>query len=306
MADQQLDGLVQLPKKAADQYDSYDVPMDEIFSDDQFNCRGKIVPIDVVELAQDIKMHKLQQPITVMPFQHPQNPKIKWRIVAGHRRHAAFKVNKSTHIPAMIRTDLDELTARLLNLTENLKREALNIVQEARAIDPFVKKGWHEDTIAVKVGTSRGWVQVRKMILQLPLDVQAEAAAGVLTQEHVRQLYSMRNNPTKMYDTVRLIKERRERGENARLERKKPIKPTEKRERSKAEMEELQDYIQEQVGNNLATRILGWATGFVSSLELHRELKEFFRAQGDTYNIPREITDALYDGKSKPNETHHE
>jgi ParB/RepB/Spo0J family partition protein len=289
-----------LPAKADTQYESFDVPMEEILSDEDFNCRGKIAPIDVVELAQDIKINKLSQPITVQPFSDPARPKFKWRIVAGHRRFAAFKVNKSTHIPAMIRRDLDEMAARLLNLTENLKREDLNILQEARAIDAFVKKGWQEETIAARTGTSRGWVQVRKMVLKLPPDIQAEAAAGILTQEHVRRLYSMPSDE-KRYEAVRLIKERRERGESAKLERKKPVRPTEKRDRSKSEMSELQDYIQEQVGNNMITRLLGWATGYVSSIELHRELKEYFlRHEGENYNIPKEVTDALFGDQVQP------
>ena len=117
--------------KVLEEYNAHDVLMSEIFSDDEFNCRGRIIPLDVLDLAKSIKETKLQQPIAVQPFKHPTNPNIKYRIIAGHRRFMAFVVNKSTTIPAIIRDGLSELDARLLNLTENLKRQDLNMLQEA-------------------------------------------------------------------------------------------------------------------------------------------------------------------------------
>src|SRR5262245_14130389 len=107
-------------------YTAVMVPMDQIFSDDDFNCRGRIAPIDVIDLAKSIEEVGLQQPIVVQPYKHPLNPKILYRIMAGHRRFMAFRVNKSDKIPAFIREGLTDFEARLLNLTENLKRQDLN------------------------------------------------------------------------------------------------------------------------------------------------------------------------------------
>lgn len=268
------------------------IAMEKIFSDDDFNCRGRLIPFDVQDLKEDIAKRGLDFPIIVMPFKHPTNPLIEYRIAAGHRRHLAMKLNKAVEIPAMIRTDLTEATARLLNLTENLKRKDLNIIQEAHALEWFKKQNWLEETIAAKLGASRGWVQIRLILLKMPKDIQDVAAAGLLNQAQIRNLYSMKTDEER-YAAVRKIKDAKERGEKADITPVKKPKPHEKRERSFSEMLELQDYIQEQVGNNLATRLLGWAAGYVSTLEIHRDLREFAQEKGKIYRIPKDITDEL-------------
>lgn len=273
-------------------YKVVSLPMEEIFSDAEFNCRGKIAPIDVIDLAQSIRETGLQQPIAVQPYTDLKNPQVKYRIIAGHRRHMAFRINKEKAIPSMIKTGLSELDARLFNLTENLKRQELNILQEARALVPFQSNNWSEEFIAAKTGMSRGWVQVRLLLLRMPTDIQEHAAAGIFTQTQIRQLSSM-DNDEKRYAAVRLILDRKEKGESTALEIKKPLKPHEKRERKISEIIALQDFIQEQVPNSIVTRILGWCGGFVSQYEIHREIRDFYATRGETYKIPKEITDNL-------------
>lgn len=267
------------------------VAMKEIFADSDFNCRGQITPFDVRELAADIADRGLDQPITVVPYDVCH---YKFKIAAGHRRYWAFKVNKQEFIPAMIRTDLSEVDARLLNLSENVHREDLNILQEARGMDWFVKQGWQEDTIAARLGMSRGWVQVRKILLGLPEDIQEVAASGILNQQQIRNLYSMRSNDER-YEAVRRIKDAKERNEKVDIAPKKKPKPHEKRIRTTTEMLELQEYIQDEVGNNLATRILGWCGGYVNSLEIHRDIREFIKATEPkkTYRIPKDILENM-------------
>lgn len=268
------------------------VPMVEVFSDDSFNCRGRIIPFDVKDLAEDIAKRGLDFPIIVTPFSDPTRPQFKYKIAAGHRRHLAMKVNKVSEIPVMIRTDLTEATARLLNLTENLKRKDLNIIQEAHALEWFKNQNWLEETIAARLGASRGWVQIRLILLKMPKDIQDVAAAGLLNQAQIRNLFSMKSDEER-YAAIRKIKDAKERGEKADITPVKKPKPHEKRERTFAEMLALQDYIQEQVGNNLATRLLGWAAGYVSTLEIHRDLREFALTQKKVYRIPKDITDEL-------------
>lgn len=267
------------------------VPMKEVFADSDFNCRGQITPFDVRELAADIAIRGLDQPITVVPYDILP---YKFKVAAGHRRYMAFKVNKQEFIPAMVRTDLTETDARLLNLSENVHREDLNILQEARGMNWFVKQGWQEDTIAARLGMSRGWVQVRKILLGLPEDIQEVAAAGILNQQQIRNLYSMRTNEER-YEAVRRIKDAKERNEKVDITPKKKPKPHEKRVRTPAEMLELQDYIQEEAGNNLATRLLGWCGGYVSTLEIHRDIREFVQAANPKtmYRIPKDVLENM-------------
>ena len=264
------------------------LPIDDILSDETWNCRGQIVPYDVRDLVESIRERGLDFPITVVPY---NKDGFKYKTVAGHRRHMAMKVCKKLEIPANIRTDLDETGQRLLNLNENVCRQDLNIVQEANALQWFESQGWSEDLMAAKTNQSRGWVQVRLILLRLPEDIRKVAAEGLLTQMQIRNLYTLRDDPTAQYAAVRRIKDARERGDTVDIAPKKPPVPHEKKERNVTEMTELQEYIQEQIGNNIATRILGWCRGFVSSYEIHSDIKEAF--PDAHYRIPKELTDQL-------------
>jgi ParB/RepB/Spo0J family partition protein len=274
-------------------YDVTQVPMEEIFSDSDFNCRGHIIPLDVLDLTKSIQSSGLQYPITVTPFTDPSKPAIKYRIVAGHRRHLACKINKMTVVPCMVRKYPNEMEMRLFNLVENLERKQLNVLQEAKQIAHFVRAGWTEESIADKTGQSRGWVQVRRILLRLPEEIQKEAATGLLSQTIIRQLGSMKSAEDQ-FKAVRLIKDRKDRNEvvknvlPARFD-----KPHQKKLRNEQELLGLQDYIQEQVGNSIVTRLLGWATGNVSNYEIYEALREWYKTQNKPFTIPRELLNNL-------------
>src|SRR5690348_11843059 len=90
----------------------YQVPMNEIFADDEFNCRGVIDPMTVIDLANDIRDKEktrgegmgLIEPITLQPWS--KEPGKKYRIVAGYRRFKAHEINKAEFIRALIREGL--------------------------------------------------------------------------------------------------------------------------------------------------------------------------------------------------------
>lgn len=155
----------------------HDIAMSDIYADSDFNCRGKISPLEVVDLARDIMTNGLDVPITVRPY---DKGGFKYIIVAGHRRYMAFRVNQTPTIPATIRKDLDDFTAAGLNLRENILRSELNMVQEARGVRKFMMAGWTENSVADFLKQSRGWVQIRFIILKLPEDIQNEIAARIL------------------------------------------------------------------------------------------------------------------------------
>lgn len=275
---------------------AFKIPMEEIFSDDEFNCRGKIAPIDVVELAKSIEKFGLQSPIVVQPYSDPNLPKVKYRIVSGHRRHAAHRINKAKTIDAIIKEGLDELKARQLNLEENLKRKDLNILQEAKAIKHFRDASWQEELIAHELGVSRGWVQIRLMLLSFPEDIQMVAAAGLLTQENIKYLYSIKDL-NKRYEAVRAIKDAKLSGQKKlelKVENKKKKNPLAKKPRNREEIFEIIELIIDVIGDGcFATRCLSWAAGEISDFELHREFQEFCDHKGIRYIIPSRISDAM-------------
>lgn len=270
---------------------SYEIPMREIFPDDQFNCRGRIAPIDVVDLARDISANGLYQAIVVQPYDHAP---YKFKIICGYRRHAAFRILEKESIPAVVSYGLTDLQARRMNLSENLKRKDLNILQEAKAIKHFKDAHMTEEEVAKDLGMSRTWVQVRYHLLELESEIQEEAAAGFLTQAQIRDIYSL---PTQVerFEAVKRIKVSKINGEKKPIRvREIKVKPLAKRERERDEIFKMQDLIRDTVGNNFGTRCLAWTAGEISDFALMTDLKELAKQKGVYYEIPSTILEEVY------------
>lgn len=270
----------------------YDIPLDEIFLDNDFNCRGRIAPIDVYSLAKTIKKEGLLQAIVVQPYD--KKPGKKWRIVAGHRRYVAHQINEEKTIRATINTTLgDELKAKTFNLVENIKREDLNVKQEAHALKDYVKYGWKNREIQEELQVTSGWLTPRLALLRLPDDVQNEAALKMFTMNQIVELSKIEDMDA-LYAAVRRIKEAKERGEALEVTAKpRKIKPYEKRARTRGEMFDMQDLIRESFGNSLATRVLGWASGEVSDYEIMGDLKILAGNEGVPFAIPEKMLKAI-------------
>ena len=270
--------------------------VNEILFDEDFNCRGHITPMDVVDLAKSIKEHGLIQPVVVTMLTGARlnaHPDKKYLLIAGYRRYTAFRINKDSNIPAIIRTDMgDEADARLFNLSENLQRKELNIPQEAAALAKLYKLGLTETQIAERLGMSRGWVQVRVMVLKLPTVVQAEIAAGWLNQTQIRDVYSHYTNlgEDACYDVVKKFKDDKLKGrKNTRkkVSKKKDKNPSVKRERTRDDIFELQEHVYGQFrGNSIITRVLAWCAGEISSDELHTSIEDYADSHGLEYSAP--------------------
>jgi ParB/RepB/Spo0J family partition protein len=267
------------------------LPVSQIFADADFNCRGHITPLDVLDLAKDIEKAGLQSPITVQPWL--AEPGYNWRCVAGYRRLTAFKVNKTPLIPCFVRDDLSDLEAKKINLKENLLRKELNPVQEAKAILSYVVAGWTDADIAAEFEQSRGWVQIRRNILYLPSDIQKEVAAGIITQAQVLQLSRMKN-PTEMYELVRKIKDYVDRGEKVKLDKPaRKIASYQKKHRNPTEIYEMNEYLMELIGPCIATRVLAWAAGAISDIELGEDLRKYCTSNELPYTPHKAIEDVM-------------
>lgn len=251
--------------------------LNEIDANEGFNCRGRIAPIDVVDLMKSIDEHGLLEPVVVRLYDEKKQKETgkKYGLVAGFRRHKATVLNKKTHIRATIHPNMDEGKARVINLQENLKRKDLNILQEAKAIEQFKYMGWTRERTALELDMSMGWVQIRFMVLDMPPEIQEVIALGLLNQTQIRDLYTIKDN-AKRFEVVRAIKERKEKGEStAYITKKNTRSPTTKRERKRMEVFELQAIIRNAVGPNMVTRVLGWCAGEVTDYDMYSELKEW-------------------------------
>ena len=130
------------------------------------------------ELAQSIKENGLIQPIIVR-----QSPVIGYEILAGERRYRAS-------IPAVVK-HLSDQEMMIQSIIENLQRENLNPVEEARAYESLVEKGFTHTEIADKMGKSRPYITNFIRLLSLPEYILTEVENGKISQAHARSLVGL-------------------------------------------------------------------------------------------------------------------
>lgn len=135
------------------------------------------------ELAASIAARGVIQPVIVRPLTGG-----RYQLVAGERRWRAAQKAQLHEIPAIIR-ELDEHEVTALALIENLQREDLNPIEEARAYQRLAEQdGMTQAEIAQLVDKSRSHVANLQRLLALPDDVLDHLEAGRLDMGHARAL----------------------------------------------------------------------------------------------------------------------
>ena len=152
------------------------------------------------ELAQSIKENGVIQPIIVR-----QSPVIGYEILAGERRYRASLLAGLTSIPAVVK-QLSDQEMMVQSIIENLQRENLNPIEEARAYESLVEKGFTHAEIADKMGKSRPYISNSIRLLSLPEHILSEVENGKLSQAHARSLVGL-NKEQQDYFFQRIIYE---------------------------------------------------------------------------------------------------
>jgi ParB family chromosome partitioning protein len=134
-------------------------------------------------LAGSIQARGVLQPVLVRPL-----PSGKYELIAGERRWRAAQLAGLGDIPAMIRARGDAESLELA-LIENMARENLNPVEEARACAALVEElGLTREEVGVRVGRSRVAVSNLLRLLDLPDEAIELIELGALTEGHGRAL----------------------------------------------------------------------------------------------------------------------
>lgn len=152
------------------------------------------------ELAQSIKENGVIQPIIVR-----QSPVIGYEILAGERRYRASLLAGLRSIPAVVKQISDQ-EMMVQSIIENLQRENLNPIEEARAYESLVEKGFTHAEIADKMGKSRPYISNSIRLLSLPEHILSEVENGKLSQAHARSLVGL-NKEQQDYFFQRIIEE---------------------------------------------------------------------------------------------------
>ena len=133
------------------------------------------------ELASSIAEKGVLQPLLV-------RPKGKgYEIVAGERRFRAAKLAGLTEVPVVVR-DLDDRETLEIALIENLQRENLNPLEEARAFQGLLALGLTQEQLAKTLGKGRSTIANGLRLLNLSKDAQKALEAGLISAGHARAI----------------------------------------------------------------------------------------------------------------------
>src|ERR1700751_932206 len=158
----------------------------------RYQPRIDMRPETLSELADSIKAQGGVQPIVVRPLDTPGNgASQRYEIIAGERRWRAAQMAGLTEIPAVIRHIPDE-AAIAVALIENIQRENLNPLEEARALERLVSEfGLTHQEVAQAVGRSRAGVSNLLRLLELTAEVCELLEKRTLEMGHARALLAL-------------------------------------------------------------------------------------------------------------------
>ncbi len=144
------------------------------------------------ELASSIRAQGVVQPIVVRPLGTPASGESqRYEIIAGERRWRAAQLANLSEIPAVVRRVPDE-AAIAMALIENIQREDLNPLEEARALDRLISEfGITHQQAADAVGRSRAAVSNLLRLLELAPEVAAHVEKRELEMGHARALLGL-------------------------------------------------------------------------------------------------------------------
>lgn len=147
----------------------------------------------VTALAESIREHGMLQPILVRPFIDGQ-----YQIIAGERRWRAARMIGLDEVPVIIK-DISDLEAMQMALIENLQREDLNPIEEARGYKRLADEfNMRQEDIAKTVGKSRSSISNMLRILSLPEEICEMIEKNEISVGHAKALLSIDDDEIKI------------------------------------------------------------------------------------------------------------
>jgi ParB family chromosome partitioning protein len=164
--------------------------------------RKRFEPEAAEGLAASIRLQGILQPVVVR-----RRDEGGFELVAGERRWRAARTAGIPTLPALVR-DVEDREALLLGLVENVAREQLSAVEEARAYASLVDEfELSLGDVAERVGRSKPAVSNRLRLLELPEEVLWMLARGDLSEGHARAVLSLQDDDARRRLARRIVKE---------------------------------------------------------------------------------------------------
>jgi ParB family transcriptional regulator, chromosome partitioning protein len=184
-----------------------DVPVNRIVPS-PFQPRRHFDAERLRELAEAVRAQGIIEPLVVRAVAQAGLGDPRYELIAGERRLRAAREAGLETVPVVVR-DFDDRTALEVSLVENLAREDLGAVDEARAFVRLVREfALSHEQIAQRIGKSRPYVSNTIRLLDLPDAVLQMIESGELTSGQVRPLLSL-ETPSAQIAAAREIATRR-------------------------------------------------------------------------------------------------
>jgi ParB family chromosome partitioning protein len=173
-----LDALI--PRQGTTNGEGRKLPLGDLVANHQ-QPRTVFEDAALEELASSIREKGILQPLLVRPKGKT------FEIVAGERRFRAAKLAGLTEVPVIVR-DLDDRETLEIALIENLQRENLNPLEEARAYQGLLDLGQTQEELAKTLGKGRSTIANGLRLLNLSRDAQKALEDGLISAGHARAI----------------------------------------------------------------------------------------------------------------------
>jgi len=156
----------------------------------KFQPRKHFSKDNLEDLTNSIKEQGVIQPIVVRPNKFEEG---KYEIIAGERRWLASQNAGLNEVPVVI-LNVDDVKSLEIAIIENVQRQNLNPVEEARGYKKLVNDfNYNQEKLAKFIGKSRSYIANSLRLTSLPDDVLLLIEAGTLSAGHARTLIGLNN-----------------------------------------------------------------------------------------------------------------
>ena len=139
------------------------------------------------ELSLSIQQHGVFTPILV------KKSISGYELITGERRWRASKMANLEEIPAIV-VDFDDQQMMEVALLENVQREDLNVIEEAKAYEQLIQRlNYTQEQLAHRIGKSREHITNTLRLLRLPEEVQEKVTSNQLSMGHARALLGLKD-----------------------------------------------------------------------------------------------------------------
>ncbi|NBG89218.1 ParB/RepB/Spo0J family partition protein [Isachenkonia alkalipeptolytica] len=179
-----------------------EIPIEKIIPN-PYQPRKEFFQESLKELSASIESYGVIQPISVRKI-----GKEKYELVAGERRLKAAKLANLETVPAIIQDQLDDKGSAVLAVIENLQREDLNFIEEARGYEHLLSDhGFTQKELAKKIGKNQSTIANKIRILRLNPEILRRIVEEGLTERHGRALLKLPDEELRNMTLDQIIKD---------------------------------------------------------------------------------------------------